>query len=317
MNEIVASNRDKIADIWQKIEDDIEYYIDHSVFNSDNVVDENTVSIVMTTHQRIPQTLFTLDSIQKSEHKNVQVVIVDDSLSCYMEDSHFQKYPFRIDYVKIKTDKRNWSNPCINYNIGFKFIKGTMLIIQNAEVCHVGDVVSYVKNRCVENSYLVFDVINSKSFQINNKLYKQMAGNDPVNVAKNLRYSKDYGWYQHPVHRNGNFHFLTAIHMNDFTKLNFGFDIDFALGRWYDDDELVYRITNVLKLTIHNVNFDKEQVMGIHQFHETVMLNVSKKEYQDTINLNKYILRAKKAYHKKTGQWLFIHDSPDNLHLLT
>jgi glycosyltransferase involved in cell wall biosynthesis len=99
-----------------------------------------TISIVMTACNRSKQTYFTLQTIQNSSHKAIQIILVDDSDAEPITKEELEKYPFYIDFISIKMQNKKWVNPVVNYNIGFEYIRGSKVVIQNAEVCHVGDV---------------------------------------------------------------------------------------------------------------------------------------------------------------------------------
>ena len=296
LNEKIKNNVTKIKEIYHTVQNNTDHYVDHIIYNAANLIDENTVSIVMTSHNRIKQTLFTLDTIETSSYKNVQVIIIEDSTNGFIGNL-LNKYPFRIDYIKIKAANRDWVNPCVNYNIGFKYIKGNYIIIQNAEVCHIGDIVKYTRMKLTEGNYFVFDVISTCSYNNNNSLYDVFKNNtfDREDI-RNLITQPDFYWFQHSDHRPANLHFLTAIHINDFKKMECSFDYDFSLGRHYDDNEFIVRIRFLLRLNLSNVEFSKTNLLGIHQHHETVMLNASEEEYRDSIALNRYIFKKRKNF---------------------
>jgi hypothetical protein len=312
MKRSIRNNSKKILEIYQILSSDIDKYIEHMVYNETMIINDSTISIVMTTCKRIKQTLFTLDTIKNSSNKNIQVIIVDDSGTQFIDDAEYQPYDFRIDYIKIKPMNKSWTNPCVNYNIGFNFVKGTFVIIQNAEVCHIGDIISFVAKNCKENAYLVFDVADTGSFENNNEIYSLFENNNMnYSTISMLLQNKHYCWYQHSMERPENFHFLTAIHANDLHKLQNGFDIDFALGNWYDDNELIYRIHNLLKLNVINVDSTKNQIMGIHQHHDKIKLNITNREYKRNIRINKYIFGKKKKYFGKFNRWIYLYNSQD------
>ncbi len=297
-------NLEKISNICTTIKENIDHFIDHTIFNENNILNDETISIVMTTHKRIKQTLFTLDTISASSYNNIQVILVDDSINEFINHDLLSNYKFRIDYIKIRSENRNWSNPCVNYNIGFNYIKGQFIIIQNAEVCHVNDVIDYVHKNCKEGNYLSFNVINTGSFVSNEKIYEIYKDNkfDETELQKIMK-MPGFAWYQHSIKRPRNFHFLTAIHINDFQILG-GFDYDFSVGRWCDDDEIYFRIRNVLKLKTVNV---EDKYFGIHQHHDTVMLNDSTDVYKKSIKLNKSLFEEKVIFFRKNGYWPIYH----------
>lgn len=311
MEKIILDIIPKIKSITNKISNDINYYVEYEIYNENTSIDKNTISIVMTTHNRITQTLFTLDTINKSIYKNIQVIIVDDS-NKFIEKEQFTNYHFQIDYLKIKN--KDWINPCINYNIGFKYIAGSKIIIQNSEVCHIGDIISYVNNNCKQGEYLVFDVINTGSYANNNRLYKLFPNNIDNSQIKDLIKNESFHWYQHSKYSPYNLHFLTAMNIEDFCKLDKGFDYDFSLGRWYDDNEFHDRIKYILKLNIINIGFDDTKILGIHQNHEKIPSTVTKEEYDLSIKINGYLYQKKFNYRNKHNEWIYLYkeDNIDN-----
>lgn len=271
-----------------KIIEDIDFNVKNRTFDFVhmtiyNPIDINSsfVTIVMTTYNRKIQTLFTLKSFTRSNRNDkIIVILVDDSTEGYLNEEELTQFPFQITYITIENHKKMWIDPCINYNIGFNEIKTDYVIIQNAEVCHVGDVIDFVPKNLTSENYIVFDVCALPSAQSNEILHLV------TNSSKNLYYdtilflmTQNYSWYQHTVHRNANFHFLTAISHTNLEKLK-GFDSRFALGMCYDDDEFIHRICHDLKLKIHNVPHDINELIGIHQWH-TTGINSYNEDYVD------------------------------------
>jgi len=253
---------------------DTNFFVHHEI----NDIGIPTISIVMTTNNRVTQTFYTLNTIQISGCTDrIQVIIIDDS-PVKMDLKRLSQYRFRIDYIFIVN--KFWVNACINYNLGFRFVKGEKIIIQNSEVCHVGDVICYVDKYLQSAQYMVFNVIQLPMIDDNYLLHAGMPTLDFVDRII-VKYNPFDCWYQHHYYKNSGYHFLTAINKNDLDILN-GFDYDFCLGPGYDDDELIFRITNVLKLRIVNAN---PNVMGIHQWHTKI--------YDSDMKLNEYIFKHK------------------------
>lgn len=277
--------------IKETVETNINHYIDHSCFNkSDNI----QISIVMATHDRIDQTLFTLKTINQSAFKQLQVIIVDDSEKQFIDDSSLQSFPYQIDYIKIKKT-RDWVNPCVNYNIAFSFVKGEKVIIQNGEVCHIGDVVSHVNEQLSEGKYVVFDVIACNNYNDNAFIKSLFPDSLKTAIVAGYGKKKRFAWYQHRVKHSRNYHFLSAIHINDLKKLG-GFDYDYAMDRCFDDNDFIWRITNLQKLKIQNVG----HLIGLHQYHDRVFLGVTPEQYKQSVGKNSDLYRYKiKEYLKK------------------
>lgn len=276
------NNLDKLVRA-QKVIDDLppEYVVHHCV--NPIVPDDNTISIVMTTYNRPEQTKYTLSTINQSGFKNVQIIIIDD----YTVDQYndLARFGLHIDYIRIRN--KFWVNPCVNYNIGFRFIKGTKVIIQNAEVCHINDCINYVSTKLQPNQYMVFDVL-ALSAEQSETMRKSLIPNYYV-VAN---YSAS--WYQHHTIRNKNYHFLAAMNIDSLKKIG-GFDPDYCCGTCYDDDDFVFKIEKN-NIEIVNVVSEHTGIMGIHQFHapngahEVKLLNTDllelKKQYFFTYGIH-------------------------------
>lgn len=252
------------------------------------------VSIVMTTHDREKQTLFTLQTIEQSKNKDkLEIILVDDS-PCKTENfiSSLMKFSFPIHYISIDYDKKSWLNPCVNYNIGFNEVQGDIILIQNSEVCHLGDIVTHAILHITEQNYLSFEVCTTLNFPDNERLRVNMTPRDFFDEKIHM------WWFQHSTHRNENYHFLTCITFNNLKKLG-GFDWDYAQGIWYDDDEFVFRIRYDLKLLITCVNSSESNLLGVHQFHTK---NKANTEIAELSNLNLHNL--KKNYFQTNNKWI-------------
>jgi len=219
-----------------------------------------TISIVMTSHERSKQVYYTLDTIQRSDYKDVQVILVDDSTVDPVDLNRLLSYAFTIDFIRIHRASKCWSNPCINYNIGFEFVKGGQVILQNSEVCHIGDVLSYVHRTVVDHTYYVFDVIASRDFQTNDVIYQRNQLSIDI-YYENLWQT----WYQHYTHHNVQYHFLCAMSRATFDRID-GFSYDYAFGSGYDDNDWLLKI-HMQSIPILNVVNDVHKIGGIHLFH--------------------------------------------------
>jgi hypothetical protein len=228
-------------------------------------LDEYECTIVMTASNRSSQTYKTLDTISKSVSKNIQVVLVDDSKQDGIQIDKLKSYPFAIDFIQIKQDTKCWCNPVVNYNIGFQFIQGKSVVIQNAEVCHVGDVLSFVKKNVLNsnNTYFVFDVRQSANHGSNEQLYTYT--DLDISVYDKHSLFEPSAWYQSAAHNNRALHFLVATDITTFRKIG-GFSYDYAFGDSYDDDDFLMKIR---KLGIQIISLDNTNVGcgGIHLYH--------------------------------------------------
>jgi GT2 family glycosyltransferase len=246
------------------------------------------ISIVMTTYNRSRQTYYTLYSLEQSNIKKVQVIIVDDSTTDPIDIFLLKHFNLTIYYLKLKN--KFWINPCVNYNFGFQFVKAPKLIIQNAEVCHIGDVMTMVHDKLSDQEYFVFDVNNLSQHQT---LY------EGTHSYHNVM-SKELTWYQHHQTYNRKLHFLTAITTATFDQIK-GFDYDFCMGSWYDDNELVFRIeaSNIKIVTIPHTT----GVMGTHQWHIS-----SSNDWDRHVIKNEELFHVKCEYFKKHQRFLLSTD---------
>jgi hypothetical protein len=247
-----------IKTIKQNVEETTMYY-EHIVLGNNPITDK-TISIVMTSSNRSKQTYFTLDTISHSLFKDIQVIIVDDSNSDPLTMEKLELYLFRIDFIKINKLVKNWHNPVVNYNIGFKYIKGAFVIIQNAEVCHVGDVCTYVQNNVVDQNYYIFDVKASSNFETNELIYNQ----DRINTAIYDDDTLFSQWYQCKTY-NRKYHFLSSMTKRTFDTVK-NFSYDYTVGAAYDDDDFLLKII-AKKILTNNVFHTDHLIGGIHLFH--------------------------------------------------
>jgi hypothetical protein len=237
--------------------DDKEYYNHHVIKN--NNITNNTITVVMTSCNRSKQVYFTLDTLSKSDFKDIQIILADDSSHDKVCIDKLEKYPFYFDFLEIKRENKIWVNPCINYNIAFNYIKGTKVILQNSEVCHVGDVLLYINNNLKDNDYFVFNVKSSNSYENNEIIYNNYTYNNNIFSLVNG------DWYQHQLYSNRYLHFLTALTKKSFDKIN-GFSYDYFMGIEYDDDDLLLKI-KLNNLNIINITNDNTNCGGIHLYH--------------------------------------------------
>ncbi len=280
-------------------------YYEHYYINEKEIT-ENTITIVMTAHERSKQVYFTLSTISKCSFKDIQIIIVDDSVNDKIDIEELTKFNIYIEFITINRDKKFWANPCINYNIGFQYIKGSKVVIQNGEVCYVGDILKYVNENIEDNNYYVFDVKPIRDFQCNEIIYAEK------NLTLDL-FNKDLylpcfsGWYQHIIYRNENYHFLTAMTKDVFNKIN-GFSYDYSFGSGYDDDDYVLRI-NYHNINIINVQNNIEKLGGIHLYHGYDVNITNKNAYTKPLNMD--LFNKKRNYVNQTKSYIELSDFED------
>ena len=277
-----------LAELKKKVEEKDSSLCDHVTIPNIPITGK-TISIVMTACNRSKQTYFTLQTIQNSSHKAVQVIIVDDSDVDIITKEELKKYPFYIDFISIKRQNKNWVNPVVNYNIGFKYIQGTKIIIQNAEVCHVGDVLGYMGEKMIPNNYYVCDVRAAKSLGANNIIYASDIST--IDIYKN---NSIFGIWYHGRDRIMNYHFLSGMTIDTFNKIK-NFSNDYTMGIAYDDDDFLLKII-ANQINVVNLFHDEFHFGGIHLWH--IRLSMKK------IESNKNIFIRKKEIYKEFGKYI-------------
>jgi hypothetical protein len=293
----LVSNKDNILEIRKKVET-----LDSSLFTHYNIpnipIYDDTISIVMTASNRSKQTYYTLKTIEKCSFKHVQLIIVDDSDIDPIKKEELEKYPFNIDLICIRIENKNWHNPVINYNIGFKYIRGSKVVIQNAEVCYIGDILGFISNNIHDNNYYSFDVKALLSFESNEIIY------NTDQLSTDVYNKKIFSmWYQ-GRERICNYHFLTAMTMNTFELVK-NFSYDYTFGIDYDDDDFLLKI-KLKNINIVNLFSDIYNFGGIHMYHTSSYLKWK------NIESNKNIIDHK----IKKNKYIDIIDNIDNINLV-
>lgn len=204
------------------------------------------VSIVMAYHNRWKQLVTTLESINMSM-RDVEIIIVDDASD---EENSIENYvdPYlNTKVIRINHEEKTWHNPCIPFNRGFKEATGDVIIIQNPECLHVGDVVDYVVENIQENKYITFACYSAdeeKTERISNLVSLLPNGIngilEPFNNAHPEADTKN-GWYNHSEYNPCALHFCSAIMKKDLERLG-GFDEQYAGGFAYEDMAFIRKI---------------------------------------------------------------------------
>ena len=278
----------------------------HHINNNGDI----SLTIVSAVNNRSNQTYFSLKSwnhVAKICGTKFQYILVEDSkndiLSIPVLSSNIYNN-LEITYIYI--NNKTWINPCINYNIGFKFIKSERVVITNPEVCIFGNIYPLIRDNLTDNNYLVFDV-----FEMGNTHCKTNSNDDIVKKCGNKIEYKTIKKYisnkqilvLQGKKNNRNFHFLTCITYSNLKKME-GFDEDCAMGLDYDDNLFVDKI-NFLKIKIVNFHHKKYKILGIHQWH------TQEKSYNNTNEfrkLNKNILDYKNKMMKEHNIYAKLKD---------
>jgi len=235
--------------------------------------------------------LNTLRTIAKSSEINkTEIIIVDDGSEVHERVEHIvDLFDFPIKVIRIEPEDKWYNNPCVPYNMGIKKATGEIIVLQNPEVLHTGDILADISKRIDDNNYLVYGVycINDVlTERINNTNWGSATlFTDIQNIIKptNNRAAytaNDCGWYNHSVLRPSALHFLSAISKPIMDKLG-GFDERYAMGVDRDDNEFIYRIKR------NNVNIKiVDTPYAIHQNHPKVAYNRPNVEQLRQLNVD-------------------------------
>lgn len=220
-------------------------------------------SIVMAYYNRKTQTERTLDKFEETYKKySYEVIIVDDNSKPDHDLTELvKKYSFPINLIVIsEQEKGGRLNPCSVYNKGFREANGKMVVIQNPECIHIGDLLGYLKHNLKQKEYLAFSAYNCTSEERTVEIL-----ND-IRLINDEEYTKKNNtcWYNHPTVRPVHYHFCAAM-LNDNLKMLGGFSEEYAEGAWFDDNEILLSISHNLRLEIKTISPDFGFV--IHQWH--------------------------------------------------
>jgi hypothetical protein len=224
-----------------------------------------SITIVMAFQDRHEQLHKTLQTYTQSIYKDFNVVIIDDCSKEDIDQSGFDKLPFKIDVTKIK--EKNWYNPCVVFNMGFNRAleyKPDIIMITSPECYHVGDVISYATT-VTDKNYLSF-----ACFKVNKDIADDIFtlienNNHIIKYNQDGTWSESGAWGNHSVHDPIAINYACAITVGNLVKIN-GFDERFAHGVSFEDEYLVTQIKR-LGLTINIIDYP----FVVHQWHPSWM----------------------------------------------
>jgi hypothetical protein len=257
-------------------------------------------SIVMAYYNRKEQTLETLKGFEKlyAGKYNFEVIIVDDNSNQENKlNNVINDFTYTINLIEIsEEEKGSRINPGMAYNIGFKKTMGKIIIIQNPECYHVGNILEYTKENLNEQDYFSYSCFSVNTKELTKKLLSHNNIHQLINDPSFLNENKLFGinWYNHPTEpgRNVAYHFCSAIYKDKLDLIG-GFDKRFIDGYCFDDDAFVLSIKFNLKLNIKII--EPNNVFVIHQHHEAnPSLNCEDKD--DSHPIKKKWLKNKKLF---------------------
>lgn len=190
------------------------HYLSFGRFNGYKYNEKVKFSIVMSYFNRKIQIIRTLDKIKETYYNkyDFEVIIIDDNSN---EDQILTEilsnYPYYINYIYIsKEEKGDRINPCNAYNKGFDASTGEIVIIQNPECYHVGDILKYINDNMKENDYYSFSCYNTNGEEFTKELIESSniiaKIHDPDFNRRNLQGFAT--WFNHPTLNQQDFIFV-------------------------------------------------------------------------------------------------------------
>ena len=152
--------------------------------------------------------------------------------------------PFKFKHPNvdvIRTENKTWVSSVIAYNIGIKHaieIGAEIIILQNGESYHFGDLLQYANDNLNAKNYISFASLNLSKERSSNIKDETMDSLLSIKVASG---DDAIGWYNHSVYRPVAYDFCSAIETENLIKLN-GFDERFSNHFWYMDDNFLDRV---------------------------------------------------------------------------
>jgi glycosyltransferase involved in cell wall biosynthesis len=229
------------------------------------------ISLVTAYYNRKQLFFNTLKSIEKSSlKKDLELIVVDDASTDDQRIEDFiDKFDLDIKLLRIEKKDKWWTNPSLPFNKGFKLVTGEVVIIQNPECVHMGDLLKNITENIKDNVYLNFGC-----YSVDEKLTSKISyvSKNEFNILKIKYYIEpminrginrdgETAWYNHSKYRPHQLHFCSAITKKDLFDLG-GFDERFANGIAFDDNEFLVRIKRK-KMNIKMV----DEPFVIHQYH--------------------------------------------------
>ena len=144
---------------------------------------------------RRPQLIKTLESIESQSHKDIEVIVVDDGSD---EEHKITDLKSKFPFVTVAVINDNpYKNPCVVYNAAFSLCSGEVVIIQNPECLHVGELIQSVVDNIDDSKYLSYACYNVTKDNLD-KLYNAIT---PLlnNLKKNPE--KDYILWQNRLEK--------------------------------------------------------------------------------------------------------------------
>jgi glycosyltransferase involved in cell wall biosynthesis len=259
------------------------------------------LSICMAYHNRRQLLINTLKSIAYYNigKRDFEIIIIDDGSD---KEQRIDDLPDVFPELNIYTQyldpkKKKYVNPCIPYNIAFSFATGDVILYQNTECLHVGDILGVIRQNSKKGTHLTFGVYSiNKRLQDNiNRLTKFDRDSilgviRPMVAMKENWTDGDICWYNHSRWRPAYGSFIWSMMKSDLEDLN-GFDERYAFGFAFDDAEFTVRLERKKMIIRYS-----DDPLTIHQYHIPSNYGKMKREYEHNRNIYGRFTQVEKSY---------------------
>ena len=205
------------------------------------------ISILMPYYERISQLNNTLDSYNKANYKDIEVIIIDDGSPTELTAKKLIKTQFQVLIIRLQPS--NFHNPCVPYNIALNKAIGDLCLITSPEVLHTSDLLTPLAKNLFTNEM---------------RLASCLAISEPgriIPTSEELSSTTCPPWYTHSSYRPMAYPFCALINTATLKEIN-GWDEDFRKGDGFDDDDLIRRLKKIGVFFIYD-----DSLLSIHQWH--------------------------------------------------
>ena len=247
------------------------------------------ISIVMGYINRKTQLIKTLESFEKSKHKNYEVIIVNDG------DENMDDIINNYNNIKIFKKPIKYYNPCMTFNYGFLQATGDIICIQNPECIHIGDILLKINDNLKNNDCMVFNCYFFERYEQNEALYTTQNIQELLKTSKNKKWFTNYeNWSVHHVINPTILYFCMALFRKKLEKIDY-FSSKYKDGYCFDDDEFSRKIIlSHINTYFYSEKFKDDKTFVIHQHHER---QTQDKEALQKWEINKnFFIRDHKKY---------------------
>jgi hypothetical protein len=231
-----------------------------------------SISIVIAYYNRRRLLEATLQSINKTDFPgDIEICICDDASSYEQKLSKsyiksLVKPGINVKLDIVKAGEKNWVNSCVPYNRALKLASGEIIIIQNPECWHFGDILSYTSENLSPKQWISFACFALDEECTETILETEKKPERFVGV-----------WYNHKVYRHAGYHFCAAIYKEDIDRVG-GFDEIYKNGVGYEDDDLIHRL---FREEIEISCLDEKLPIVCHLYHKSVFCNMDLSELKN------------------------------------